>query len=371
MDGFRDVGGHVERYLIRQPVGEIPADFIHGLFHAFCHVHGIGTRQHVNAEHGSVAAVDAAFRVVGLCFERDARHIAQADERTVGVGAQHDFFKLADGGQAAFGGDGDGDVQSFDGLLAEHSRRRFPVLVFQGVLQVLDGQSEVGQLVGLHPNLHGVIAAADVGHAPHAGDAAQHVHHVDGGEVAEVNLVKLGVVRREADGHQLAGRLLLHGDAVLDDFGRQAGFGQFHTVLDFHGGQVRVGRDVERHGGRESAGVGAAGLHVEHARCAIQLLFDGGGHGLRHGECARARIRCADLDHGWRDLRILVDGQQGKPDETDNDDEYGNDRRKHRAVDEISHFHGCSYCLLDVLPLVFSPSSTGLPTRTCIPGLSL
>ena len=130
VNGFRNVSGHVERNLIFQSFRKVLADFVHGILYIFCHFHSIRSRQHVDTEYGGVAPVDTAFCVVRLGFERDAGYVAQADERTVGIGTQHDFLELADGREPPFGGDGDGDVQTFYGLLAEYARCGFTVLVF-------------------------------------------------------------------------------------------------------------------------------------------------------------------------------------------------------------------------------------------------
>ena len=308
-DRLRDVGGHVERYLVGDAFGEAAADLLHRLAHRARHLHGVGARQHVDVHHGRIAAVDAALGAVRRGFERDARHVAQADERSVGVGADDDLLEFAHRRKASAGGDRDRDVEVRDGLLAQYARRRFAVLVLEGLLQVLHRQPEVGQPVGLHPYLHGVVAAADVRDAADALHAAQHVQHVERGVVREVYFVELGVVRQQRDGHQPARSLLFDRDAVLDDFGREARLGLLHAVLNLDGRQVGVRVDVEGHGGGETSRVAARRLHVEHAGGSVQLLFDGRRHGLRHGLGAGSRIGGRDLDHRGHDARILVHGE--------------------------------------------------------------
>ena len=98
-------------------------------------------------------------------------------------GADDDLLEFAHRRKASAGGDRDRDVEVRDGLLAQYARRRFAVLVLEGLLQVLHRQPEVGQPVGLHPYLHGVVAAADVRDAADALHAAQHVQHVERGVV--------------------------------------------------------------------------------------------------------------------------------------------------------------------------------------------
>ena len=366
VDGFGDIGRYVKGNLILHPLGKGAADFLHRLLHALGHLHGVGTRQEVDTHDGSISPVDAALRVVGLRFERYTGDVAHADHRAVRIGAEHDFLELRGTGQTSLCRDGDGEVQSADGLLTQHAGGRLTVLVLQRILHVLHGESVVGQTGGIHPNLHGIVTAADVGHTAHAGDAAQEVEHIQRSEVTEVNFIKLGIVGGQTDGHQLAGGLLLDFDAILHYLGGQARLGQLHTVLDFHCGEVGVGRDVEGDGSRETSGVGAVGLHIEHPRRAVQLLFDGGSHGLRHGQGAGTGIAGADLDHRGRDLWILVDGEHRQADETHDNNQDRDDRRKYRAVYEETDFH--SFVAVEDWD---STSSFFAATRMRMPGVSL
>ena len=160
-------------------------------------------------------------------------------------------LEFADRRQTALGHDRDGHVHSVHGLLTEHSGRGLTVLLTQCALYVLDGQAQAGQTLWLYPDLHAVVAAADVGYAAYAGNTAEHVEHVEGGVVAEVHLVELGVVGQQSDGHQLVGCLLVHRDAVLDNLGRKTGLGLLYPVLYLDGRQVGVGVYVEGDGDGE------------------------------------------------------------------------------------------------------------------------
>ena len=96
MYGFRYVCGHVKGNLVCDAVGEIGADFLHGFLYAFGHLHGVCPGQHVDAENGCIAAVNAAFGGVGRCFQRDACHVFQADYGAIGIGAYDYLFEFAD-----------------------------------------------------------------------------------------------------------------------------------------------------------------------------------------------------------------------------------------------------------------------------------
>ncbi len=306
---LRNIGGHVERNVVGDAFGEIARDKFHLFLHGLGHIDGVGAGEHVDVYHCRVAAVDAAFGGVARCFERHAGHVFEADDSAVGAGAYHDILKLGHRRQASTRDNRHGKVDARGRSLAEHAGCRLAVLVFERVLYVLYGEAKVGKFVGRHPYLHGVVASAHVRHAAYAGDAADGVDYVQRGIVAEVYLVKFGVVGLYRYRHKAAGRLLRHGNAVLHHFRRQARLGLLDTVLDVDGGKLGVGVDVERHQGVESAGVGARRVHIYHARRAVEFLLDGSSHGLGHGLGVGAGIGSRDAHHRGRDLRVLVDRQ--------------------------------------------------------------
>ena len=204
--------------------------------------------------------------------------------------------------------------------MTQHTGSRFPVLVFQGLLQVFDRESEVGQSVGLNPYLHGVVATADIRHATYALDTSQHIYYVECRVVTQINLVEFRVVRQQRNGHQLARSLLLYRDAVLYHLGRQTGFGLLDPVLYFYGRQVGVGRYVEGDGCRKTTRVAVGRLHVEHTGGTVQLLLDRCGYGLGNGLGTRSRIGGRDLDYRGNNLGILVYGEEDKAQYTHNYD---------------------------------------------------
>ena len=137
-DGFRDVSRDVERDVIAYSFRKVFTYFFHGFHHVLGHFHGIRAGEHVDAEYGGILSVQSTLRVVGAGFQRYPGHVAQTDDGTVGICPYDNFFKFVHGGETPRGRDGDGDVRSAHRLLAEHSGRGFPVLVFQYVLQVFD-----------------------------------------------------------------------------------------------------------------------------------------------------------------------------------------------------------------------------------------
>ena len=141
---LRDVSGHVEGYLVSETFWEIMAYLLHCRLDALGNLHGIGSGQHVDIQHGGVPAVDAALGIIGRSFERDTRHVFQADDRPVGVGPHDDVLEFADRRQTPLRRDGDRHVDAVHGGLPQYPGSRFAVLVFQCGLQVFDGKSEAG-----------------------------------------------------------------------------------------------------------------------------------------------------------------------------------------------------------------------------------
>ena len=198
---LRNISSHIKRYLVAHSFGEIRADFFHSLLHVVRHFHGIGSRKHIDAENGCVFAIDTAFRTVRRGFERYARHIAETDDRPVGIGTDHNILKLFSGTQTALRRNRNGDVEALHRLLSQYAGSRLTVLVLQCVLQVLHGQTEVRQLVRHSPNLHGIVTASDIGHTAHTGNTTQEVEHVDGSKITQIDFIELRVTGSQADGH--------------------------------------------------------------------------------------------------------------------------------------------------------------------------
>ena len=96
VDRLGNVGGHVERNLIADSLREIRADLLHDLLDRSGDLHGVGAGKHVDIQDGGVPAVDTALGAVGGGFERNARHVLQTDDRTVGIGPHDDILEFAD-----------------------------------------------------------------------------------------------------------------------------------------------------------------------------------------------------------------------------------------------------------------------------------
>ena len=65
MDRLGNISRHIERNVVFQTFREVPADFLHRLFHVIGYFHSIGTRKHVDTQYGSITSIDTTFSRIG------------------------------------------------------------------------------------------------------------------------------------------------------------------------------------------------------------------------------------------------------------------------------------------------------------------
>src|SRR6516164_1343176 len=188
--------------------------------------------------------------------------------------------------------------------------------------------------VRIEPDAHGVLAGAlelDIADTLKAGE---HVLHVQGCVVRQVQCVARFVRRVEVNGHKYAGYRLadLHAQAL--DVLWQARQCILHAVLGQHLRDVEVSADLECDRNREVAVPGRLTAHVEHVLDAVDLLFerrrDGAGDGL--GRCTGIERRHL---HGRRDdFRILCDREDHERAEPKQGHEDAEHSREARVINE-------------------------------------
>ena len=149
------------------------------------------------------------------------------------------------------------------------------------------------QPVGVDPDAHAVILLAEQEHVADAVHAGDFVLELDGGVVAEVELVVAVLSGEiEADDEQDVGVAFARGDAGLLDHVGQLRQGQVDAVLHQHLGEIQIDAGLERDGQAVGAVVGGLRRHVEHVLDAVDLLLDGGGHATRRRSGRWRRDRC-------------------------------------------------------------------------------
>ena len=94
VDRLRNIFGHIERKQILHAVREVLGDILHGILNLLCHLHGVGSRQHINTQNRCIAAIQSTLRIVRLSLQRYPRHITHANERTVRIGFDHNVLEI-------------------------------------------------------------------------------------------------------------------------------------------------------------------------------------------------------------------------------------------------------------------------------------
>ena len=310
-------------------------------------------------------ALEAPDLHVGLRAELDPRHVAQADERAVGVRAHDDLAELLGLDASSLGRDGVGELlPGRRGLGADLPGGVHYVLRLHGVYDVGHRELQLGQRVGAHPDAHRVIRRAEECHLAYAANARQLRAHVDRGVVSQELGVVGAVGRVDRNDQKRQPDRLLHGRAELVHGARQLRGRLRQPVLCEHLVQVDVGADLEADLQRQRAIAAVDRLHVDHLLDAVDLLLDRRGDGRLDRDGIRAGVGGLDLDDRRDDVRVLRDRQAA-----DHDDaaDHGDDRdhdRDDRAVDEEAGHR--------LVPGLFrrSPISTftSIPLRTfCSP----
>ena len=155
------------------------------------------------------------------------------------------------------------------------------VLFANGGDHVGDGQAADGQLVGIEPDPHAVVALPEDDDLADPRQPRQFIAAFHQRVIAQIKLVVCAILRplslaancmltvSRMSGDRLRGR-----DSGLAHDGGKLRHGQRQTVLHQHLGQVQVHSRFERHGQRVRAVAGALRRHVQHVFHAVDLLLD-------------------------------------------------------------------------------------------------
>ncbi len=133
------------------------------------------------------------------------------------------------------------------GRLADLPGRHLDVLLGDGGDHVEGVEVKGRQPVRIEPGPHAVVALAEVADAGHALDAGQFVLEIDRRVIAQINRIVFVAVADQVDDQQRVRRLLLDGDPLVLDQGRDHRQGQRDAVLHQHLGHVRVGAHLKGH----------------------------------------------------------------------------------------------------------------------------
>ena len=289
-------------------------------------------------------AVETAVAILRSRAHFDAGDVADADSRTVGIGAQDNGGEFLGPRQAALGLDIDLDL-----LLARCRRRadtperRLNVLVLHRQNDVVRRQVELGQPVRIEPDPQRIIERPEQRDLADAVDPRQRVDDVDGRVIAQIDGV-VGVLRRvDIDDLKQRRGFLADRQAGMRHLVGELRRGEARAILHIDGVDVRIGAQREGHVQRVAAVRAAGRLVVDRVVDAVDLLLDGlGDRGLDRFGVGAGIIR------GQRDLRRHDFGKLRDRDRRDGDragerDHDGDDDGKSRPVDENAGEHRCQF----------------------------
>ena len=193
--------------------------------------------------------------------------------------------------------------------LIEDARGDLDVLALQGAGHVARGQAERLQAIGIEPDAHRIIAAAEHRDRADAVDAGERIGDLERGVVGDEQRVARFVGRIQMHDHHQVGRRLGHGDADIAHVGRQPRLRDGDAVLHLHLRDIEIGAEIEADLNREPPVGRRVRRHVEHVLDAVDLLLDRRHHGRGDDLGAGAGILARHVDDRRRDLGILRDRQ--------------------------------------------------------------
>ncbi|MHC2622554.1 hypothetical protein ACVIW2_004586 [Bradyrhizobium huanghuaihaiense] len=294
----------------------------------------IAGRRHQHGETGGRLAVEAGVELIAEAADLDARDVAQAHGRTVGIGAQDDGAELVGRRELALDQhEGRGALARGRRLGADATGGDLRVLRGDRLVDVVGGQPVADQFCGIHPHTKTALGRIQRG-ATDAGNAPDFAEHVADHEVAEADLIEAAVGRVQRDDLQHRAGGFLDQDALLDHRARQARLDALDAVLHLDRGRAGIGARLKIGDDLDLTERVAGRFEIEDAGGAVELLLDQPRDAVVEVFRRGAGIAGRDRDRGRRDDRILRDRQQRHRDRADQTDEQRDHPGKDRPVDE-------------------------------------
>jgi hypothetical protein len=266
-----------------------------------------------HGDRGGRLVVEQAAQRIDAGAHLDAGDVAQPRHLPFRRGTDDDVAELLFRRQPALGVN-----QQLEGAVARCRRRtkhaggNLDVLLANHAHDVGRRQPPRRQPIGIQPDAHAVLAAAEHLHVTDAINAAQLVAHLQECVVGQIQHVVAFVGRYQVDDHQEVRVRLLGGDADALHFDRQPRLRLGDTILHLDLRDVRIGAERKREGQRQRAIGRRLREHVQHALDAVELLLQRRRHRFGGDLRIGARIDGPDHDRRRDDFGILADRQ---PDE--------------------------------------------------------
>ena len=175
----------------------------------------IGARRLINRHRGRRPAVQSRFAVEIGGAQIHPGDVAQAQHRSVGIGAHDDVLEVGDGIQPALGLDVELQLLVIrDRPGTDASNSSLNVLRLDRIDNVAGRKTETGQPVGPDPGTHGIVLRSPQRRVPDAGRALDLVEQIDGDVVGNIQRVMGMLGRVDRDHTKQRRRLLFDGDAL-------------------------------------------------------------------------------------------------------------------------------------------------------------
>ena len=312
LDGVPHEDRRVIDHRIIHAVGKILLQFLHRLADVRRELEGVGAgRLEDRQGHGGLVVQQRTQRVT-VRAQFDPGHVLEQRLLAVGAGLDDDLAEFLRRNQPAFGVDLQFEIHRLrHRLLADRAGGDLHVLFADGGDHVAGGQVARGDLVRVEPDAHGVIARAENLHVARAGNARQHILHLQRGIIAQINLV-IAARRARTDARPWSGRAIAWSWSRPDWRTSSGSLGsacetRFCTctwALSTSVPSLNVTVSVHHAVGR------GLGKHVERIFHAVDGLLQRRGHGFGDGLGIGAGIVRAHHDGRRHHLRIFADGQR-------------------------------------------------------------
>jgi hypothetical protein len=335
VDRLLDEGGGVVGDLPRQVLGEGFFEVAQARLDAFERRDGVGAGRLIKQDDRRGRTVEARLAVEIGGAEFQPRHIAEAQDRAIGIRPDDDLLELLDRGETA--GRLDIELELLfvgDRLGADAPHRRLHVLRLDRGDDVARGQAKARQAVGSQPGAHRVILGTRQHRIADTRRALDLIEDVDGDVVGDEQRIVGALGRIDGNDAEHGRGFLLDADTLALHFLRQ--FRQCHldTVVEIDRVDVGIGAKLER--GREgiAAVIAADAFHIHHLVDADGLRLDRLRHGRIDDGGGGTRIGGRDRDLRRHDVGILRDGDDEQRQQPADDGHDRNDDGQARPVDE-------------------------------------
>ena len=325
--------GNIHQDDILQPRRITLLQFIQRLLYVAGNLGSVGTGNLLNhTHHGRLTIIEQVY-VILQTTQLNLGNFAQTERLTGSIALDEDILILQWSLQTTL------VTQSIFILhiraLTKATRGSLDILLCQSLRNIRRNQSELLHLLWLQPDTHRVVTGRRALHITHTIDTLQLRNDVDQGVVGNKLVVVTAIVCSQSE-HDDVGTLSLgYGDTHPGNLGRQQRLRLRYTVLYVDRSHIRVRTLLEVNGDLSKTRVRRRRGHISHVLHTVDTLLQRSNDRVQHRLGICTRIGSSYRDGRRRDIRILLDRQRYQADNTQQDEEDGNHRRKYRALYKV------------------------------------